>query len=289
MMDENDCVADFTLRSKTRLTYPGACSLEYQNIKNIVIETLLQWDCKKQKAKGKGILGTTRAFAPGDEEQGRGTLHGHWQVFIEELNNDLRIGLFQGNESAKINARQKIIAHIDEIMDASYGEEIQVTHKCNPNLKGTMDEIFQQRPLQILRDARHKKLYNDVKGKILECKECKELVSTTDVINNALEQFRTFHKQTRADTMIPLSSERLDIAAYTYSYHMKGGCHPIKDEFWSDEKLRRLLVKLRFEEHSWYHRQSCFKKVGHLMHACLSTDRLLSLTRNFHNLHIFSG
>jgi len=28
-----------------------------------------------------------------------------------------------------------------------------------------MDEIFQQRPLQILRDARHKKLYNDVKVK----------------------------------------------------------------------------------------------------------------------------
>ena len=288
-MDENDCVADFTLRSKTRLTYPGACSLEYQNIKKIVIETLLQWDCKKQKSKGKGILGTTRAFAPGDEEQGRGTLHSHWQVFIEELNNDVRIGLFQGSKAAKDKARQTIIAHIDKVMDASYGDGIQVTHKCNPSRKGTVDQIFQQCDLQILRNARHKNLCNDVRGKILECKECKELLTTTDIINNALQHFRVAHKQTRSETMIPLSPKRLDIAAYTYSYHMQGGCHPIKDEFWGDEKLRRLLLKLRFEEHSWSHRRSCFKKVRHLPRTQLYFLILLYLTRNFYNLRKFFG
>ena len=100
MMDKNDCVADFTLHSKTRLTYPGACSLEYQNIKKIVIKTLLQWDRNKQQSKGKGILGTTRAFAPGDEEQGHGTLHSHWQVFIEELMNELCI-VFLGERGCK--------------------------------------------------------------------------------------------------------------------------------------------------------------------------------------------
>jgi hypothetical protein len=82
-MNEDECVADFTLCSRTRLTYTGACSLEYQNIKKVVIETLLQWDCKNQRYKGKGRVGTIRAFAAGDEEQGRGTLHGHWQVYVE--------------------------------------------------------------------------------------------------------------------------------------------------------------------------------------------------------------
>ena len=77
---EGECIADFNIRQKTRLTYPGACSLEYQNIIKIVIEDLLQWDIKKQCAKGKGILGTLMAFAPADEAQGRKTLHSHWQA-----------------------------------------------------------------------------------------------------------------------------------------------------------------------------------------------------------------
>ena len=64
---KGDCIADFNLRKKTRLTYPGACSLEYQNIIKIVIEDLLQWDIKKQIAKDKGIIGTVEALAPAHE------------------------------------------------------------------------------------------------------------------------------------------------------------------------------------------------------------------------------
>ena len=119
-MDEERCVADFKLRSKTRLTYPGACSLEYQNIKKIVIETLLQWDCIKQKPKEKGVVGTLRAFAPGDDWQSRGTLHSHWKIFIEELTNEVRSALFEGNESDRTKAQQKIIDHIDKVMNEEH-------------------------------------------------------------------------------------------------------------------------------------------------------------------------
>ncbi|KAL7524123.1 hypothetical protein ACHAXR_001615, partial [Thalassiosira sp. AJA248-18] len=319
MMDEERCVADFKLRQKTRLTYPGACSLEYQNIKKIVIETLLQWDCNKQKPKGKGVAGTVRAFAPGDEEQSRGTLHGHWQIFIEELTNEIvietllqwdcikqkpkgkgvlgtlrafapgdeeqsrgtlhshwqifieeltnevRSALFEGNEADRTKAKQKIIDHIDKVMNSSYGGDIYVVHKCNQS-EGTacrVGEIFQQCSLQTLRNARHKNLCNDVRGNILECKDCKELFSTTDIVNLALKRWRDSgpkHIKSRLDTVLPISGERLDIAAYTYSYHMEGGCHPIKDEFWSNKDLRTMLLKHRFEEHAWSHRRSCFKK-----------------------------
>ena len=86
-MNHDDCVADFNSCFNTRHTYPGACSLEYQNIKKIVIETLLQWDIKNQRSKGKVVVGTVRAFARGDKEQSRKSLNGHWQAYVEHLNN----------------------------------------------------------------------------------------------------------------------------------------------------------------------------------------------------------
>ena len=68
--------------------------MEYENIIQILIEDLFQWDMKNQRAKGKGVLGTVISFGPADEEQGRGTLHSHWQIWIEEMNRDLRDLLF---------------------------------------------------------------------------------------------------------------------------------------------------------------------------------------------------
>jgi len=63
------------MRERIRLNYPGACSLDYENIMQILIEDLFQWDVKNQRSKGRGVLGTIRAFGPADKEQGRRTLH----------------------------------------------------------------------------------------------------------------------------------------------------------------------------------------------------------------------
>ena len=63
-----ECLLDLNLSKLTRLAYPGVCSLEYQSQVQILIQCLLQWDSKTQKPKGKGIMGTTHAFAPADEE-----------------------------------------------------------------------------------------------------------------------------------------------------------------------------------------------------------------------------
>ena len=59
------------------MDYPGAYFLELQNIMQIVIETLFNWDTKTKQAKGPGIFGTVVAFAPTYEEQGRKMLHHH--------------------------------------------------------------------------------------------------------------------------------------------------------------------------------------------------------------------
>ena len=176
----------------TRHTYPGVCSLEYHNIKKLVIEVLLNWDIKNQRSKGKGVVGTILASTEGGEEQRQVTLHGHWQAYAEELNNVLRNDLLQRDKSDRLKSKQKMIDHIDLVMNATYSEDITVEHTCHKvgtesSLKlGTVDQLFQQRPLQEIRNARHKNLCNDVRGGILECKECKEPFTTADIANLAL-------------------------------------------------------------------------------------------------------
>ncbi len=68
---EEDCLADFVLQRDTRMKYPGACSLEFQSVMQILTKYMLRWDTKTQSSKGKGILGMVLAFPDADEEQGR--------------------------------------------------------------------------------------------------------------------------------------------------------------------------------------------------------------------------
>lgn len=262
---EKDCILDFDLRKKNRLRYPGACSLEFQSVIQIVLECLFQWDTKHQKAKGPGILGTPLAFAPADEEQNRFTLHRHWQVWIKEINQTLRRNLFHKDDHIKEETRKKFYNYIDQVMSASYGEQLEITHNCNdPPNKGQIC----QRPDQIVRDARCKELAKEYEGKILECDTCHKELSTEDIIDYTLKRWKALalqdltHRQqkTRTHTNLPLEPERLDIAAYTYSYHMEGGCQQINDKFWGDSKVRKVLLTLRFDQHDCNHRRACFKK-----------------------------
>ena len=92
------------------------------------------------------------------------------------------------------------------------------------------------------------------------------LLSTIDIVNKALQRWKDClipgdrAQYNRPDTMIPLSKERLDMAAYTFSYHMKGGCVWETDPFWGNGNVRETLLRYRFEEHSFGHSASCFKK-----------------------------
>ena len=72
---EEDCIAHFVLQKDARISYPGACFLEFQSIMQILTEWLLRWDTKTQTATGMEILGTVIAFAGADEEQGMGSHH----------------------------------------------------------------------------------------------------------------------------------------------------------------------------------------------------------------------
>ncbi len=85
------------------------------------MECLLKWDTKAQTSKGKGILGTVTAFAGADKEQGRKTLHPHWQIWVEEIDQTIRDCLFHKEDTTRAEVRNIFLKLIDDVISASYG------------------------------------------------------------------------------------------------------------------------------------------------------------------------
>jgi hypothetical protein len=110
--------------------YPGACSLAYQHVVQILIETLFGWDPKTQKGRD-GIFGVLLAWARADEEQNRKTLHGHWRSLYVKNFNKCRNALFHPDLNIRKLARAEMLAYIDKIMQSTYGEQVIVSHNCN--------------------------------------------------------------------------------------------------------------------------------------------------------------
>jgi hypothetical protein len=170
------------------------------------------------------------------------------------------------------DAQKTFCKHIDNVISASYGPDLTITHRCtdrgkNEQLKiGIADNLFREKDATHFCRARHKELYDEVKGGIMYCPDCKETMSTIDIVNKALQRWKDClipgdrAQHNRSDTMIPLSKERLDMAAYTFSYHLNGGCVLETDPFWGNINVREILLRYRFEEHSFSHSASCFKK-----------------------------
>ncbi len=65
---------------------------------------MLKWDTKTKPSKGKGILGTVQAFAGADEEKDQKTLHQHWQIWVEEINQTPRNALFDNDNKTRNKA-----------------------------------------------------------------------------------------------------------------------------------------------------------------------------------------
>jgi hypothetical protein len=191
---EEDCIADFVIRKETRLKYPGACSLEFQSVMDIFTSCLLKWDTKTKTSTGRGILGTVRAFFAADEEQGRKTLHRHWQIWTKEMNQTLRNALFDNNPSTMMEARKTFLEIVDSTINTSYGPQLFITHNCiddnnqETTKSDTPENIFKEKEPDFFRQARHKD--NDVNGAIMFCPDCNQLISTIDIINNSLNRWK---------------------------------------------------------------------------------------------------
>jgi hypothetical protein len=179
-----------------RINNSGACSLEFQSVMQILMECLLKWDTKTQTSKGKGILGTVIAFAGADEEQGRKTLHRHWQIWVEEIDQIIRDCLFHKDDTTRAEARNIFLKHIDDVISASFGLDLCILHRCvnkdqNEELKiDIADNLLKEKKEVDFRHARHKDLYNEVNGNIMYCAECDKTMSTVDIVNNSLKRWK---------------------------------------------------------------------------------------------------
>ncbi len=111
---------------------------------------MLRWDTKTQSSKGKGILGMALAFSGADEEQGRKTLHRHWQIWVQELNQTLQYCLFDTAATKRKNRQKTFCQHIDNVISASYGPDLSITHRCidgneNEQLKNSIaNKLFRK-------------------------------------------------------------------------------------------------------------------------------------------------
>jgi hypothetical protein len=79
-----------------------------------------------------------------------------------------------------------------------------------------------------------------VKGGIISCGECDKNITSVDIVNQSPQRLRDAiipgnrAQLNRPDMNIPLSPESLDMAAYTFLYHMNGGCALETDSFWGN-------------------------------------------------------
>ena len=213
-----------------------------------------------------------KAFTAANEEQGCKTTHRHRQIGIKEMSQTLRNSLFGKNSKRKLKERKKFCKFIDKVICASYGDKVRITHRCDDekNMQIMKNDIpknlFKERESDIFQQARNKDSSDKVKGGIMFCEDCDKTISTVDIVNQSLQTWRDSvisgerAQYIRPDTKIPLSAERLDMAAYTFSYHMGEGCALETDSFGGNIHVQETLLKYRFKEHSSWHCASCFKK-----------------------------
>jgi hypothetical protein len=88
--------------------------------------------------------------------------------------------------------------------------------------------------------ARHKELCSEIQGKVMLCSICQKIISASDIVNQSLQQFKEHlipgdqSQDKRPDTIIPLSKQRLDMAAYTFFNHMENRCAKENNPFWGN-------------------------------------------------------
>ena len=179
------------------------------------------WTKRKQKGK-PGFLGTLKVFCEAIEEQGKGTLHGPFLIWIKDFAL-LQMLLHSKNKATQESAQKRCIGYVDSIMSANHGDlSMQVDHACKDGVvvQYTVDTIYENCDKEDLREARHTVSYHTIDGKVLQCKTRKVKERPTYIVSNALQKLKS--KLSR-DVTIPLPPGLLDITAYRFVYDVDLG------------------------------------------------------------------
>jgi len=275
----NDCVADFKMRKEERTMYPGACSLMYQHLMQIVTECLIGWDHKTNTGK-RGVFGIPLAYARTDEEQGRKTLHSHWQIWIKNFNR-CRNALYANDEMIRYQARVALLKYVDNVISTSYSTDFTVTHNCAvlssvdrqknfTHITAPISEIYEEcKNKKQLRLSRHKDHCLHAQGQVLSCKICSKKCSTLECIDSAIRHWRNKDQANtdKYNTDFEINQAWIDrsVIRHPYDFNEKGeataalGNLPAVNKWLGNLDVRTTLLRRRFDEHESNHRSTCFK------------------------------
>ena len=137
----------------------------------------------------------------------------------------------------KKKAREEFLGHVNKVIDSSYGVELvkACPHGCKRENDGAPVQVEHVPDInRSIACAWHKKMCKSVDVKLMQCPQCGETCSHHELVSKSLNIWKNRTSSlpsidedtpfTIDDDEVWPSRARLDIAAYTYSYHMPGGC-----------------------------------------------------------------
>ena len=103
-------------RTTLRIKYPGVCALLFEEFLRIIIEEVIGWNMKDNTARSdkRGLFGEPTAFIASIEEQGRRTLHVHFQIWVNQFNN-WRDALHSSSTRIRESA-EKLIVELTDVV-----------------------------------------------------------------------------------------------------------------------------------------------------------------------------
>ena len=108
-------------RTALRLKFPGICAFFYEAVLEIIIEEVIGWNLKKGMARENctGLFGEPIAFTATTEEQGRRSLHTHFQIWVKHFDK-IRENLHSFERFDRRSAKRIIAQAMDQAGSCSF-------------------------------------------------------------------------------------------------------------------------------------------------------------------------
>ena len=254
-VSDSECIGEWNLRKNDRMNYPGASAFDFDVLSKIAIRYIIGWDDKADKPTEEGgVFGHLRAYTMSVEEQGRKTLHGHFLLWIKELDKLLdRITAATATEEVRSPLVAKLRQYIDTIMSTKlHGTPLKCAyaHDCKLEDAPKPEPV----PHQELRHLRHKKGCYVGEGIVARCPKCDHPLNSEqlacNVINTSYDDIYLKPSDERKEMDV---KHRLDILALRYVYDTS-------EELSQTKKEQRLFaINAFYNLHRSVHARACFK------------------------------
>ena len=270
-MQDEDIIAEYTLRSNARSQYPGLCAEEYDRIIELVIKHLFNWNAAKQESNGPGIFAEVLAWCLANEEQGRKSLHGHFLLFLKnwkEYCDKIQLGKANADCTTGFHkAKNTIVQFHSSICSPRLFSDFEpykpmeqvpvFFHEdcCGKRKQDKMQYTVQPVDSQHIRNMRNKKYCFELQGQIATCQRCDKIFSNDEVITNALNVHLG-----KGNSLFGYPESKTDVKRLDwYVYECQKDFEWYKKSDY-EKALRYFACNVQSNAHFVNHATRCFKK-----------------------------